>query len=100
MFGRPMNHVEAVKAHALAIQHRLSRLAGLAHQGEELEKEISGFFGQAFFNLLSILSRCSGEMPNGPEFEVRFEGFEPKKLPAKQPRKRQLAQAEADLVSA
>jgi transcriptional regulator with XRE-family HTH domain len=71
-FGKPMNHVESVKAHAFGIKHHLSALAALAHKGEELESEISGFFGEAFFNLLTILSKCHGEMPNGKDVEIRF----------------------------
>ena len=72
MIGKPMNHVESVKVCALGIKHHLSALAGLAHQGEELEREIAAFFGEAFFNLLDILAKVHQEMPNGKEFEVRL----------------------------
>lgn len=71
VFGKPMNHVEAVKAHALAIRRHLTGLAHLARQDEDLEKAIQAFFGEAFFNILDILSRCQTEMPNGGNIEVR-----------------------------
>jgi transcriptional regulator with XRE-family HTH domain len=72
-FGKPMNHVEAVKACALGIKHHLSELAKIAHQDEQLETAIQGFFGEAFFNLLTILAKCQGEMPNNVDFQVRLQ---------------------------
>lgn len=68
MFGKPMNHVESVKAHAIGIKRHLSEFAKLAD--EDMEKEISAFFGEAFFNLLTILSKCDGELQNGNQFEA------------------------------
>ena len=74
MFGKPLNHVEAVKAHAMCIKDRLELLAKIANQDQELEKEIQGFFGEAFFNILTILASCNGKLHNGvPEFDVRIE---------------------------
>ena len=72
MVGKPMNHVESVKACARGIQYHLSALAGLAHQDDELEREIAAFFGEAFFNLLDILAKVHHELPNGKEYEVRL----------------------------
>ena len=80
VFGKPMNHVESVKTYAFGIKHHLTALAGLAHQDEELEREISGFFGEAFFNLLSILSKCHGQMPHGQEFEIQFQPLDSSKI--------------------
>jgi transcriptional regulator with XRE-family HTH domain len=73
LFGRPMNHVEAVKAHALAMRKHLSALASIAHKGEEIRTEVQAFFGEAFFNLLNIFSECQTELPDGGHFDVRLE---------------------------
>lgn len=73
LFGRPMNHVEAVKAHALAMRKHLSALASIAHKGDEIRTEVQAFFGEAFFNLLSIFSECQTELPDGGHFDVRLE---------------------------
>jgi transcriptional regulator with XRE-family HTH domain len=73
MFGKPYTHVEAIKGHALSMKHHLTQLTQLARKGEELEKEIQGFFGEAFFNVLSILAECQNDMPNPEKIEVRME---------------------------
>lgn len=73
-FGKRINHVEAVKLHALSIKDHLEALAKIANQDETLQKEISGFFGEAFFNILTILASCGDKLPSGtPEFELKFE---------------------------
>jgi hypothetical protein len=51
-----------VKAHAAGIRRHLTSLADLAKKHDELEPEIQSFFGEAFFNLLNILSECQGAM--------------------------------------
>jgi transcriptional regulator with XRE-family HTH domain len=76
-FGKPMNHVEAVKAHALSIHGRLGALAALAHKDEELEGAIQGFFGEAFFNILTILEKCQKQMPGSKDFEIKIQAMEP-----------------------
>src|SRR6266498_4851583 len=63
VFGKPLNHVESVKAHAFGMKNHLSALASLAHKGDDLKIEIQAFFGEAFFNILTILSQCQAEMP-------------------------------------
>lgn len=73
MFGQPMNHVESVKWHALAMREHLSALASIAHQGDDIKTAVQAFFGEAFFNLLSIFSGCNAELPNGVGFGVRLE---------------------------
>ncbi len=74
MFGKPFTHVESVKCHALAIKSHLECLAQIANRHDELEKEIQAFFGQAFFNILTILAECGDKLPgNGKDFEVRIE---------------------------
>ena len=72
-FGRPMNHVEAVKHHAFQIRAHLNALAALAHKDSEIEQSIQGFFGEAFFNILTILSQCQQQLPAGGEVEVRLQ---------------------------
>lgn len=74
LFGKPLNHVEAVKLHSLAIKRHLTALTEIAHQDEDFEKEIQAFFGEAFFNILNIMSKCQQQMPNGKDsVQVRFE---------------------------
>ncbi|HOC55372.1 MAG TPA: helix-turn-helix domain-containing protein [Verrucomicrobiota bacterium] len=74
MFGQPLTHVESVKCHALAIRHHLERLAHIANRHDELEKDIQGFFGEAFFNILTILAECGDKLPgNGRDVGVRIE---------------------------
>jgi transcriptional regulator with XRE-family HTH domain len=73
-FGKRINHVEAVKLHSLSIKAHLEALAGIANQDETLEREISSFFGEAFFNILTILSHCNDKLPNsGSDFELKVE---------------------------
>ncbi|SRR6266478_1975953 len=76
-FGKRMNHVQAVKYHALAIRRRLSALAELAQRDEELEPAIQGFFGEAFFNILTFLEGCQKEMPGSEDFEIKIIMAEP-----------------------
>jgi transcriptional regulator with XRE-family HTH domain len=100
VFGKPMTHVEAVKNYAFGIKHHLTALAGLANLDEELEREISGFFGEAFFNLLTILSRCNGQMPHGQEFEIRFQPLEQSPKLRNVPCRKNSALQAAQLVTA
>jgi transcriptional regulator with XRE-family HTH domain len=73
VFGKPLTHVEAVKAHAEGIRHHLHALAKLANQDNEMEKEIQAFFGEAFFNILTILSKCNDALPNAAgEFSMEI----------------------------
>lgn len=70
--GKPVSHVEAVKMHAFSIKQHLEMLAEIAQKHDELEPHIQGFFGEAFFNILSILSECHEQMPkNKQDFELR-----------------------------
>jgi transcriptional regulator with XRE-family HTH domain len=77
LFGKPLNHAEAIKHNALQMRTHLEELAALANEDETLEKEIGSFFGEAFFNLLTILAYCSEKIPNdtGVKIEpVRYDG--------------------------
>lgn len=74
MFGKPLTHVQSVKCHALAIKYNLECLAQIANRHDELEKDIQGFFGEAFFNILNILAECGDKLPgNGRDTGVRIE---------------------------
>lgn len=73
LLGKPLTHVEAVKIHALEIKSRLTALAKLAHKDEEIEHAIQGFFGEAFFNILDILSKCHQQMPHSSGFQLKVE---------------------------
>lgn len=58
----------------MAIKHNLECLAQIANRHDELEKDIQGFFGEAFFNILNILSECGDKLPgNGKDTGVRIE---------------------------
>lgn len=85
MFGRPINHVEAVKLHAFQIRAHLTALAGLAQKHSELEQAIQGFFGEAFFNILTILSECQQQMPANGDVEVRLQVVGGSALPSPRP---------------
>lgn len=83
--GKPENHVEAVKNHAFSIKKHLKALVNIAEKHDELEPHIQGFFGEAFFNILDILTECQGSLPKGrPDFEVSLTASENK--PTHKPR--------------
>lgn len=71
--GKPMGHVEAVKAYAWGLRDRLKALAAMARGDDQMEKGIQAFFGEAFFNLLDIFENCQRDLPNGGEIEIRLE---------------------------
>jgi len=91
-FGKRVNHVEAVKCHAMEIKRHLSALASLAHKDNEIEASIQEVFGEAFFNILNILAKCQEQMPNGSEFEVRLQvvGAKPARTPSTEPSARMI----------
>lgn len=73
-FGKPLTHVQSVKCHAMAMKQDLEGLAQIANRHDELEKDIQGFFGEAFFNILTILAECSEKLPgNGKDVGIRIE---------------------------
>lgn len=69
-FGKPLTRVESVKFHALAIREDLLTLAKVAHRDQELHTPIQAFFGEAFFNLLTIVAECQEKLPNAEEVEI------------------------------
>lgn len=75
--GKPMNHVEAVKAHAFGLKRHLESLADIAQKHDELHSHIQGFFGEAFFNILDILSKCQEQMPKSKQdFEMSLSSID------------------------
>ena len=74
-FGKPLTHTEAIKRHAHGLKERLEALAEIANQNDELQKEIKGFFGEAFFNLFNIIASCNDKLPCGDneDVEIRIE---------------------------
>jgi transcriptional regulator with XRE-family HTH domain len=97
VFGKPLQHVEAVKICANGMRHHLSALASIAHKGEEMEKEIQAFFGEAFFNILDILAGCQGEMPDPGKIDFRLEVLE---QPAPAKRRLSARRASSELMPA
>ena len=74
MCGKPYTHAEAIKLHAAGLKIRLEQLASLAVKHDDLQSEIKGFLGEAFFNLFNIVTLCSEKLPQGEnDLEVRVE---------------------------
>jgi transcriptional regulator with XRE-family HTH domain len=74
VFGKPIGAVEAIKLHALGMRRHMLELAELAAADTEMDRAVQAFFGEAFFNILDILSTCQAKMPNGVEgCEIRME---------------------------
>jgi transcriptional regulator with XRE-family HTH domain len=61
--GKQMTFVEGIKYHFFEIRRLFNELAKLAHNHDELEPHISNFFGDAFFNLLRLLSDAQEALP-------------------------------------
>lgn len=87
VFGPPLNHVEAIKGHAMEMKRHMLALAKIAQQDGEMEREIQAFFGDAFFNILSILATCQGNMPDKKVFEFKIEVIEPNGIKSLPPKK-------------
>lgn len=71
--GKPPNHVQAIKFHALQVRRHMMELAKLAHRDAELERGIHAFYEEALVNILDILSECQNAMPNGDAIQMRLE---------------------------
>ncbi len=75
-FGKPLNSVEAIKLHATWMRHHMLELTKIAAADAEMDRVVQAFFGEAFFNILDILSTCQAKMPNGVEgCEIKMEVF-------------------------
>ena len=71
-FGKPLNHVEAINLHIQGIRDRLSALAKIAHQDDQMEKEIQATFGQFAVKILNILAMSQQDMPNKTGIKIEF----------------------------
>jgi len=61
--GKRPTHVEAVKTNVSRMKYHLEALAKIANQHEELQNDIEAFFSEALNNILSILAKCSRQLP-------------------------------------
>lgn len=59
--------VERVKHHAFRIKEELDHLAELAGNDHGMVAGVSGFFGEAFFNLIAIIQASAQKLPRKPD---------------------------------
>lgn len=59
--------VDRVKHHAFRIKEELDRLAELAGNDHGMAAGVSGFLGEAFFNLVTILQASARKLPSKPD---------------------------------
>jgi len=83
LFGKKLTHTEAIKLHARGLKEHLEALAEIANQNDELQKDIKGFFGEAFFHLFNIIASCNDKLPCGDDndVEIRIEIVKGNKSP-------------------
>ncbi len=55
--------VARVKSLAFQIRHELERLASFAAKDHQIARGVSGFFGEAFFNLVKMLQDSAQKLP-------------------------------------
>jgi len=55
--------VEAVKRHAFRVKALLGRIAELSHKDSKIAEGAAGFFGEAFFNFVKIISDSAKKLP-------------------------------------
>jgi transcriptional regulator with XRE-family HTH domain len=59
--------VSRIKNLAFRIKHELDRMAKLAADDHVIAKGVSGFFGEAFFNLLKMIQDSAQKLPPRPQ---------------------------------
>ena len=64
--------VDEIKYHAFCIKRWLERLGDLAAKDEVIAKAVAGFYGEAFFNLVKILSESAQKLPPKPDGTSRY----------------------------
>jgi transcriptional regulator with XRE-family HTH domain len=62
-----MTAVEEVKHHAFCIKRLMDRLAQLAGRDEKIAQAVSAFFGEAFFNLVTMIQDSASKLPLRPD---------------------------------
>jgi transcriptional regulator with XRE-family HTH domain len=91
-FGKPLSHEQAIKMHAFGLKAHLEALAALANEDEKMQTAVNAFFGEAFFNFLSIFAVCKQQLPVGEsDFELTMQVVrdEPPSTPTMLPGRRQ-----------
>lgn len=68
--------VDRVKHHAFRIKEELDHLAELAGNDHGMAAGVSGFFGEAFFNLVAILRDSARKLPCKPDDAKPYISFE------------------------
>jgi transcriptional regulator with XRE-family HTH domain len=63
---RDFTAVEEIKQHAFRIKELLDRLAHLAGGDEKMAQAVSGFFGEAFFNVVRMIQESASKLPRRP----------------------------------
>ena len=61
---RHSTSVDRVKQHAFAIKRELDDLARIAGSNSTLQKGVASFFGEAFFNIVRLISESAQALPN------------------------------------
>jgi transcriptional regulator with XRE-family HTH domain len=59
--------VSRIKTLVFRIKHELDRMAKLAANDHMIAEGVSGFFGEAFFNLVKIIQASAKKLPPRPE---------------------------------
>jgi transcriptional regulator with XRE-family HTH domain len=67
--GKQANRVERIKELATGLKHELEALADLSSASDDasIRKSINGFFGEAWFNLFSIMCTATAKLPKEKE---------------------------------
>jgi transcriptional regulator with XRE-family HTH domain len=72
--------VDRVKQHAFAIKRELDTMAKLAGNDSTLQKGVASFFGEAFFNIVRLISESAKSLPelgdDSPHVRVSMEPSE------------------------
>lgn len=79
--GKQPNRVERIKELAICLKSELESLADLSSNSDDpsIRQNINGFFGEAWFNLFTILCDTTSRLPKEPEESspVKLLGAEP-----------------------
>jgi transcriptional regulator with XRE-family HTH domain len=78
---RHSTSVDRVKQHAFAIKRELDQLARMAGDDSTLRQGIASFFGEAFFNIVRMISESAKSLPHlsddAPHVRVNLEASDP-----------------------
>lgn len=67
--GKQPNRVQRIREFATGLKHELEALADLSSASDDasIRKSINGFFGEAWFNLFSIMCTATAKLPKEEE---------------------------------